>query len=72
MTKQNKKCIVCEKVEQFRPESVNKKKEGKKDNQSIEGNRHLEKHLKYVPQFQCLICLLNKDKYFYCKNSGNF
>lgn len=68
VSNQNKKCIVCEKVEKFRPQSSRTAKETKR----VDHSSHMEKHLKYVPQFQCLICLLNCDKYFYCKNSGNY
>jgi len=62
----NHKCIVCEKLEQLRPESS----QGKKEINISEVSAHLEKHLKYSSQYQCLFCLLNHDKYYYCRNSG--
>ncbi len=58
----NQDCVVCNVVFKQTPKS------------SVKGLMtidHLRQHLKYVPNYQCLLCLLDSDEYFYCTNSGN-
>ncbi|CAG2183854.1 unnamed protein product, partial [Oppiella nova] len=66
ITHSDKSCIVCQKAQQLTPDfPINRQLM-----QSLPIETHIEKHLKYETQYQCLICSLNKDKYFYCKTSA--
>lgn len=63
----HKECIVCQRVQEYRPESKVTKSAAK--GLLID---HLKEHLIYDPQYKCLNCLLNEDEDgVYCYNSGN-
>ncbi|CAG2115120.1 unnamed protein product, partial [Medioppia subpectinata] len=66
----NRGCVVCQKLRQLKrePPAVDAAADQPFRSPPQSQESHIEKHLKYETQYQCLVCSLTEDQYFYCRS----